>query len=187
MRPRPITLFFSALATSLLFATASSATVGLGLTAVALTKPNHGDATVSPISNVSVELPLDNRFAIGAAYSSFEAHYSDAYYRGQDSGITEVGEKVVSAYLAVSLYQRDSWRTYAKVGGGWYKSSFASSATSSAGVYGGVGERVTVSRRLSVSLEAQYHFAGFDSDDDYPPTGELFRLIAGIEVWIGSK
>lgn len=150
----------------------------IGVTGAAWTKPNDGDVTFQPLTDFRGEFAVNRHFSLGVAYSWFEPSYENPY------GDVDPDQSILSFFVAVKFFVTKIAASYAKIGAGLYQGKLGSDTVSRSGIYGGVGERIMISTRFSLFLEAQHHFENFDSDNDYPPTGELSRILLGMEVSI---
>ncbi len=158
-----------------------AATAGFGLTGLSLTIPNDGDSTFDPITDVYIDLVVHRRFLLGAAYSRFSVAYTNPY------GDVETDQTVLSTYASADLFTTGPATAYFKIGVGWYTGTDAGDSESRAGAYAALGERLYVARRVSLNFEGQYHLASFGANEKYPPTGELFRMLLGVEVWTKAR
>jgi hypothetical protein len=151
-----------------------------------MSKANHGDATFSPITGISAEILVSRRVAIGASYSGFSVDYDYDYSYPMFSNV-DFNERILAAYVCDELFLIGPTTTFFAAGIGYYEIALASEANSTFGAYAAIGERLYVSRKISVSLQVEYHFPDLGSDDDRPPTDELLRVFIGVEIWLKNR
>jgi hypothetical protein len=160
-----------------------AATVGLGITGIALTKPNHGDTAYDALAGLSLELLLNRRVSSGVTYSGYSVEDDEDYDGPSASGVLD--EHVLSIYVSTKFLFAGPTETYFKLGGGSYTIEHGFDSNSTLGAYAAIGERLYVVWHLSLALEVQYHFVG--TVEGFPPIDDLLLVLLNVEAWTTDR